>query len=265
VISALKVSYKFFLISGLLFLGQLFSSPAPSQELTAKEIVKKMDELLRGNTSYFKMRMIIYNPDWSRPRELEMYGYESRKEEKAFIRITAPARDRGTGFLKIGYNLWMYIPRTERVMKIPPSMMHQSWMGSDFTNDDLVRESSVVEDYEHKILKVEEHPEKGKVYLLELTPRPGAVVVWGKILLWVWDQGYIPLKEQFFDEEGRLVNEMLFSEIKEVEGRKIPTKWEMRSMTKPGHKTVIYLEDMKFDLKIEPIIFTEKNLKSRNW
>ena len=248
----------------ILILLMTFSFPAFSQELSAEEIVQKVDELLRAETNYFKMKMIIYNPDWSKPRQLEMFGYESKKDEKAFIRITAPARDRGTGFLKIGYNLWMYIPRTERVIKIPPSMMHQSWMGSDFTNDDLVRESSIVKDYVHKIVKIEDHPEKGKIYVLELTPKPGAAVVWGKILLWIWDQGFIPLKEQFFDEEGRLINELIFSEIKEMGGRKIPTRWEMRSMTKPGHRTVMIVEEAKFNIKISPVIFTEKNLKSKN-
>ena len=236
-----------------------------AEELTADELVAKMDALLRGQTSYSKMKMIVSNPDWSSPREIEMFSYESVKDSKSFTRITAPARDKGTGFLKIGFNLWSYVPSTERVMKMPPSMMHDSWMGSDFTNDDLVRESSIVNDYTHKIKNVADNPAGGKTYEVELTPKPNAPVVWGKLEAWVWDQGFVPLKEQFFDEQGKLVNEMIFSEVREIGGRKLPTVWEMRSMTKPGHKTVMQVSDMKFDLKIDPGIFTEKNLQSKNW
>jgi len=244
----------------------LFPFPNTSaQTLTADELVRKMDELLRGETSYSKMKMLIYNPDWPGPREIEMSAYESVKDSKSFIRIIAPARDRGTGFLKIGFNLWMYVPATERVMKMPPSMMHESWMGSDFTNDDLVRESSIVKDYEHKLIGVDDHPEAGKTYKLELVPKPGAAVVWGRILVWVWDQGFVPLKQQYFDEQGKMISEMIFSGLKPMAGRKIPTVWEMHSMTKPGHKTVFQIEQMEFDLKIDPGIFTEKNLKSKNW
>ncbi len=258
------------IISTAAFVLIAFGLVAPSsrlsgEDLSAEELVKKMDDLMRGGTSYMELKMVIHNPDWARPREFEMFSYDSRKEEKAFIRITSPARDRGSGFLKIGYNLWMYVPRTERVMKVPPSMMHQSWMGSDFTNDDLVRESSIVKDYDHKILEVEDHPEGGRVYHVELLPKPEAPVVWGKILLWVWDNGFIPTKQQFFDEDQRLVSEMIFSEAKEMGGRVIPTVWEMRSMTKPGHRTVLNVEKAGFDMEIDPGIFTERNLKSKDW
>jgi len=258
-----KTLGKISILSGLgLFLA---CSELSAQALSADELVAKMDSLLRGTSSYMKMKMTIFNPDWSGPREIEMFAYVVLKDSKSFIRITAPARDRGTGFLKIGYNLWMFVPSTERVMKIPPSMMHESWMGSDFTNDDLVRESSVVKDYDHKILKVEDNPQGGKNYSLELIPKPGAPVVWGKILVWVWDRGYVPLKEQYFDEAGKLVNEMIFSEVQDMGGRKIPSKWEMRSMNKPGHKTEFKILEAKFDFNIEQGTFTEKNLKSKNW
>lgn len=243
----------------------LLAAPRLSgQELSAREIVQKMDTLLRGKSSYTKMKITIYNPDWSKPRVMEFYAYESTEDKKAFIRITSPPRDQGTGFLKIEYNLWMYLPATERVMKIPPSMMHQSWMGSDFSNDDLVKESSLVNDYEQKITGVETDPEQGKVFQLELLPKPSAQVVWGKILLRVREQGFVPLREQYFDEQGRLVNEMTFSQVQEIGGRTLPTVWEMHSTTKPGHRTVLELREAEFNLAIPPGTFTEKNLKTRN-
>jgi len=250
---------------GLILIGLALGLSLKAQSLGAEELVKEMDELMRGESSYSQMRMRIHNPDWSKPRELEMFAYEDKLQEKFFIRITAPARDRGTGFLKIGKNLWMFVPGTERVMKIPPSMMRESWMGSDFTNDDLVRESSLVKDYIPKIITTEAHPEGGTIYQLELVPKPESAIIWRKILVWVWDRGYLPLREQFFDEQNKPVNEIVFSQVKKMSGREIPTVWEMRSLTKPGHKTTLELLEIKFDLKIEPGIFTERNLKSRNW
>ena len=256
-------SGKIILAAGLFM--ALAAGPAVGQELSADELVAKMDALLRGSSSYCKMSMSISNPDWGKPRSFELFAYAEEKDQKSFIRITGPAGDRGTGFLKIGYNLWMYVPATEKVLKIPPSMMHDSWMGSDFTNDDLVRESSVVKDYDHRTVSADPSPEGGLVYQLELKPKPNAPVVWGKILVWIWDRGFIPIKEQYFDEQGRMISEMIFSEVKEMGGRTIPTVWEMHSMTKPGHKTELRLSEMKFDLKIDPGIFTEKNLKSKNY
>ena len=251
--------------SCLIALTLALAFPVFGQMLTADEVVAKMDALLRGETSYMKVKMTMYNPDWSGPRELEMFAYETVKDSRSFIRITEPARERGTGFLKIGYNLWMYMPAAEKVMKIPPSMMRDSWMGSDFSNDDLMHESSIVRDYEHKIINLADHQQGGKVYQVELLPKPNAPVVWGKILVWVWDQGFIPLKEQNFEESGKMVDEMIFSEVREMGGRKLPSKWEMRSMTKPGHKTELLITEVKFDIDINSGIFTEKNLKSKNW
>jgi outer membrane lipoprotein-sorting protein len=250
-----------------LFSVLISAAEKPDKELSADELVRKIDKLLRGQNSYMDMKMTVHNPDWSRSREFEMYAYDSRKDEKAFIRITSPARDRGTGFLKIGYNLWMYVPRTEKVMKIPPSMMHQSWMGSDFTNDDLVRESSIVDDYNHEIIEVKDHQEGGREYRLELLPKPDAPVVWGKIILWVWDREdvLVPTRQQFFDESGRMINEMIFSDMKEMGDRTIPARWEMRSMTKPGHRTVLEIREAKFNIEVSPGTFTERNLKSKDW
>jgi len=193
----MRFLYKALSGLGFILIGLAFGLSLKAQSLSAEELVKKMDQLMRGESSYSRMRMSIHNPDWSKPRELEMFAYEDKNQEKFFIRITAPARDRGTGFLKIGKNLWMFVPGTERVMKIPPSMMRESWMGSDFTNDDLVRESSLVKDYIPKIITTETHPQGGMIYQLELVPKPESAIIWGKILVWVWDQGIFRFGNNF--------------------------------------------------------------------
>ena len=149
-----------------------------------------------------------------------VFKFWSEGTEKSFILMLAPARDKGVTFLKIGREMWNYIPRINRVIKIPPSMMLQSWMGSDFTNDDLVKESSVVDDYTHEFLGREE--EAGfDAYKVALTPKPTAPVVWAKIVEWIRVDDYVPLKAEYYNERGELIRTLVFLDIEEMGGRTI--------------------------------------------
>jgi hypothetical protein len=148
----------------------------------------------------------------------------------------------------------------ERTIKIPPSMMLQPWMGSDFTNDDLVKSSSLIDDYVSGILR--EEPAGGaQAYVLELIPKPDAAVVWGKILYWVRKSDLIPLKQEFYDERGALIRVMTFSEIRSMGGRTIPTRWEIRPAEKPGNSTAVQIKSAVYDRPIDPEIFTQRNLQ----
>lgn len=236
----------------------LLISPVHAQELTATQIINKADELLRGDTNYGEYEMNITTPHWQ--RTIKMRVWADKGKNKSFIHITYPAKEKGITFLKIDYNLWNYLPKIERVIKIPPSMMMQSWLGSDFTNDDLVKESSIVDDYGHKLIGIEAQGEYD-VYKIELTPKPDAAVVWGKVIFWVRKKGYIPLREEFYNERGELKKVMTLSEIKKVHTRTIPTRWEMVTIAKPGNRTVFKLIDMKFNIPLSDNIFTLKNLK----
>lgn len=236
--------------------------------LGANQIIKKMEAQMRADTNYSEMTMEVHNPNWDRPRSYSMRAWEDRKEEKSFIRITAPPRDKGKAFLKEGNVFKVYIPteRENKPITIPPSLMLQPWMGSDFTYDDMVKESSIIEDYEQTIEKVEK-TDKGKLVQVRLDPRPEAPVVWGMLRIWVNLDNMLPTKWEYYDEEGVKTRVMKLSEVEEMDGRKVPTRWEMTSLDedKEGNKTVLMIEEMKFNLEIPEDTFTEKNLTRRDW
>ncbi|MFQ5649501.1 MAG: outer membrane lipoprotein-sorting protein [bacterium] len=232
------------------------STAAVAQE-TALTIVQKADDLMRGKTMYGQYTLTIIRPEWQRTM---VFKFWSEGTEKSFILMLAPAKDRGVTFLKIKREMWNYIPKINREIKIPPSMMLQSWMGSDFTNDDLVKESSVVTDYTHTLLGREQ--EAGfEAYKVELKPKPEAPVVWGRIIEWIRVADYLPLRAQYFNERGELVRTLVFSDIKEMGGRVIPAKFELIEEKKPGRRTVMLLEEAVFDKPIKKSVFTKQYLR----
>lgn len=226
--------------------------------LSGKEIVEGAESNIRGENHYGVYKMVVHTPSWERTLSLE--AWDDRTNNRAFIKINAPPKDKDTLFLKISNNLWMFIPNLEKVVKIPPSMMLQPWMGSDFNNDDLVKESSLIHDYTHRVAGVEKIDQQDALQI-ELLPKPDAAVVWGKILYWVMPNEFIPLREQFFDEKGRLIKDLRFSEVKSTGGRKIPTLYRMVPMGKEGRHTLLMIETVKFNQKFDESIFSMKNLK----
>jgi outer membrane lipoprotein-sorting protein len=238
----------------VLMLISVFGHAAPPD---AHELVKRTDMALRGKTQQGKARMTVRTPDWERTLEMD---YWSVNPNKTFILINAPAKEAGTSTLRIGSNMWNYLPKVERVIKIPPSLMLQAWMGSDFTNDDLVKESSLVNDYTHKI--VGEVTEGGDAcYQVLATPKPDAAVVWGKLVLAIRKSDSLPRKEEFYDEKGELMKVLTYEDIRRAGGRDYPMRWKMVSVTKPGHETVLVYSDLKFDTRIPDRIFTQQNMK----
>ena len=229
-----------------------------AEQLTPQEIVKRADDLLRGDTSQGQYRMSVETPGWKRTLELKAH---SIGREKTFIRILSPPKEAGITTLRIENEMWNYLPKVERTIKIPPSMMFQSWMGSDFNNDDLVKESSIVYDYTHKILD-EKEAGSHDVYKIELIPLPEAPVTWGKLLLWVRKSDFAPLRDEFYSEHGKLIKVLEYSEIRQMSDRRIPTVWKMTSVTKEGHVTVIEVIDVVYNEPVSESIFTLSNLKS---
>lgn len=197
--------------------------------------------------------MTIATPRWQRTLELRAW---MERPKRSFIRILGPAKEKGIGSLRIGSEMWNYLPNVERTIKIPPSMMLQPWMGSDLTNDDLVKSSSVIDDYTHRMLR-----EEDGAWVLELLPRPESAVVWGKILYWIRKQDFVPLKEEFYDERGTLVRTMTFSEVRLVGGRSIPTRWQIRPADKPGTSTTFVIRSAVYDRPLGAEIFTQRNLQ----
>lgn len=223
----------------------------------AKEIVQTMDKKWRGEYSTQEMTMTIIRPTWERSISMKSWSHGN---DYSMIYITAPAKERGQVFLKREKEMWNWVPSIDRMIKLPPSMMMQSWMGSDFTNDDLIRESSIVEDYEHKIIGEEEL--QGRMcHVIELTPKPEAPVVWGKVIIWITKDDYLQLKIEFYDEDGYLVNTQLLSDIKSIGGRVIPTRMEMIPADEEGKKTVVVIESADYDTKVPQSFFSQQNMK----
>lgn len=224
---------------------------------TGRELVAHVEQLLWGKTNQGVAEMTVTTPRWE--RKLNMRFWMDRPN-RTFIRIAAPPKEAGIGSLRIRAEMWNYLPAVERVIKIPPSMMLQPWMGSDMTNDDLVKESSAVEDYVHTLLGTEE-TDGVKVYRVHSAPKSEAAVVWGKIIYKIRVADRLPYKQEYYDERGELIRVLTFSEVRELGGRTIPTRWEMRPLAKPQNKTVFVLKQMTFNQTISEDIFSLRNLQ----
>jgi outer membrane lipoprotein-sorting protein len=235
----------------------LVGSSAAFAQLSALEIVQKSEDNLRGQSSITEMEINIVRPSWNRTMVAKSWAKGS---EKSMILIKEPARDKGTVFLKRDKEIWNYIPTVERNIKLPPSMMMQSWMGTDFNNDDLVRESSAVTDYTHKLLG-EENINGTACYKIEFTPKPTAAVVWGKIIGYISKDHFLQLRSEFYDEDGELINVMEGFDVKKMDGRFLPSRMRMTPMDKEGHYTEMIYKDISFDVKIEDSFFTTQNMK----
>ncbi len=219
----------------------------------AREVIVRLQKLLRSDTNIARYTMTVKTADWT--RSITMDSWDDRPGKQFFIRVLAPKKDRGVSYLKQGNNLWMYMPKLERDIRIPPSMMLSSWMGSDFTNDDLVKSSSVIDDYTHKLIGRD-----GKLLTIESIPKEDAPVVWGRLIHVVHSDG-IPLSEEFYDEDGEKVRTLQFADVREVAGRTIPTSWVMLPADEPGKSTELRIDAIEFDPPIPETIFTRANLK----
>jgi outer membrane lipoprotein-sorting protein len=249
-----KIVFHLFavLIIGFGFMG--FDTTEPS----ATEIIKKMDSKFRGLSSQSTMTMSVVRPKWTRTMKMKSW---TKGDDYSLILVTEPVSDKGVAFLKREKEMWQWQPSIGRVIKLLPSMMSQSWMGSDFTNDDLSNQSSIIVDYDHqKTGKVNLYDRE--CYKIELTPKPDAPVVWGRIVVWVDTKEYLQLKTEFYDEDNYLVNTMRGSEIKNMNGRTVTTRMDIIPEDESGNKTILIYNDIKFDVKLEDSFFSVQNMKN---
>lgn len=235
------------------------ASTSPAQEPSARDVVDRAEKALWGTTLQAQLSMTVTTPRWERTLELQAWIERPRR---SFIRILSPAKEAGIASLRIGPEMWNYLPTVERTIKIPPSMMMQPWMGSDFTNDDLVKESNIIDDYTHRILATDTVA-GALMYVVEALPKPDAAVVWGRIVFRIRKADFLPVREEFYDERGTLVRVMTFSDVRGLGGRTIPTKWEMRPVARTGNVTTIIMKSATYDKGIAAETFTQRNLTKR--
>ena len=246
-------------ITFLLITGFLIAlNPAKAQNAT--EIIRKSDEKMQGKSSYSEMTMTIVRPKWT--RTVSFKSCNSGRDFSMTL-ITAPAKDKGQTFMKRKNEMWSWNAKIRRLIKLPPSMLSQGWMGSDFSNDDLLKESSIVLDYNHKITGSEKIAGKD-CYKIEMIPKEEAAVVWGKLIKWISKDDYLQLKTMYYDEDDYLVKTEIASKIKMLGGREIPSYFELIPADEEGHKTIVEMTKMAFDIKVSDNFFSQQNMKKGN-
>ena len=231
-----------------------------AQAQTPREVVDKVDRLLRGNSSRGDMTMQITTAHWSRTLTMKVWSLGTAY---SLVRVTSPRKEAGTATLKVENEVWNYLPRVDRTIKIPPSMMMGSWMGSHFTNDDLVKESRMVDDYDITV-GYEGARDGVAVWEFVLTPKPEAAVVWGKVVEQVRKSDLMPVWAKYYDEDGTLVRTMEFSDYRTFSGRKVPATLEVIPADKPSERTVVIYQALEFDVGLTPAFFSLRTLTDQS-
>ncbi|MGF1749327.1 outer membrane lipoprotein-sorting protein [Vibrio cionasavignyae] len=225
---------------------------------TPTEIVEQSDKSMRGDSSYSELTMRIIRPEWTRSMSMKSW---TKNQTLSLVLVTAPAKDKGSASLKRDREMWNWIPNIERVIKIAPSMLGQSWMGSDFTNDDLINQSSIVVDYTHQLVG-EESFDGVDTWVIDAVARPDAPVVWSKVRLWISQSSYLQRKAEFYDEFDEKVSTMQSFDVKSLGNRMVATRMEMVPADKPGHKTEMITHAAQFDFAIEDSFFSQSQMKT---
>jgi outer membrane lipoprotein-sorting protein len=224
---------------------------------SAYDIVKKSDDKIRGTSSFAIIKIKAIRPSWSKEMTIKAW---SRNTKYSVALVVSPAKEKGIVFLRRDKEVWNYMPSIERTIKLPPSMMTQGWMGTDLTNDDMIKQSSILVDYTHKIV-AEEKIDNHDTWKIKLTPKENAAVVWGKIFLWIDKTNFNQLKGEYYDEDNFLINTIIASKIKDFDGKKLPSHMEFIPEEKEGNKTVIDYLEWKFGMKIPEKYFTTAYMK----
>jgi outer membrane lipoprotein-sorting protein len=233
------------------------TAQTPAQTPTAIEIVRRADDNRQGKNSYSEMRMTIVRPTWQREIGIKSWA---KGDDYSLAIITAPAKEKGQAFLKRQKDLWNWMPSIGRMIKMSSSVMGQSWMGSDFTNDDLVRQTSIVNDYTHAS-NGDERVREFDCYKVTLTPKENAAVVWGKVVMWITKSGFVEVKTESYDEDGVLVNTFNGYDVKQYGTRRLCSRMEITPADKPEQKTVMTVIKYDFDTAIDEGFFSQQKMK----
>lgn len=245
------------LLTVLVSASAISSSGASAQTPPASDIIRSSINHWRGVTSVGEMTMIIHRPDWERSMSMQAW---TRGDEQSLVRVTSPARDAGNATLINGDDMWSFAPRINRVVKIPSSMMGQSWMGSDFSNKDISKSTDVLTQYDHTLIDTQQ-TENHEVFVIEATPHDDAPVVWGKEVYYIRDD-YVLLKQEFWSQDGELIKFLESFDIVEMGGRNVASRMRMQTLAKPNEWTEIVQHSAQFDVELSSSLFTVANLRN---
>ncbi len=240
-----------------LFSTLVLSTTPDSNDISPRNLIQQAMDHWRGLSSYSEMTMTIHRPDWQRSMSMRSW---TKGEKTTLVRVTEPKKDTGNGTLTKDNNMWTYAPKVNRIIKVPSSMMSQSWMGSDFSNKDISKSTDIIDQYDHKILETRQQ-DGHTIYVIESIPHEDAAVVWGKEILSIRDD-YILTEQQFWDQDNILVKSMKALEIKELGGRTVASIIRMSKQDKPEEWTQMSVQDIKFDQDHPDSLFTLSSLRN---
>lgn len=240
-----------FMLTGLLPALAFATDPDPGR------LIKQAYDNWRGTSSYTEITMTVHRPDWERSMSMQSW---TRGDDDALVRFTAPAKDAGNATLKLADDMWIFNPRLNQILKLPASMMAQSWMGSDFSYNDLARANDVLTEYSHR-LTGREQADGHTVYIVEALPKPEAATVWGKQVMRIRDDGVL-LGEDYFDQDMQLVKSMQTRTVAELGGRQYPVVMTMQKAGSDDEWTRISAERGRFDIPVPAALLTKSNLRN---
>lgn len=246
---------KRFLLPCVLLLSQSVFAIDESQD--ARELVRDAIEHWRGLSSYTEMTMVIHRPDWERSMTMRAW---TKGQEQSLVRVVEPRKDRGNGTLIDDNNMWTFSPKINRVIKVPSSMMGQSWMGSDFSNKDIARADDIIDQYEHSVLS-QQTIDDIVVYEIESVPHEDAAVVWGREVLKI-RADHVVLEHAFYDQDGALVKKLVSLEIADMGGRTIAKRQRMTKADEPEEWTEIGVNEVEYEIELNDSVFTLSNLRN---
>jgi outer membrane lipoprotein-sorting protein len=240
-----------------LFFSTSAGIAADAETRSATDIVRDALDHWRGLSSHGEMTMTIHRPDWERSMSMESW---SEGEKLSLVRVTAPQKDRGNGTLIDDNKMWTFSPKVNRVIKVPSSMMNQSWMGSDFSNKDISRTDDIVLEYDHTLLS-ETEQEGITVYEIQSVPHEDAAVVWGREVLKIREDN-VMLEQRFYDQDNVLVKTLRTLEVAEMGGRAVAARQRMEKEDNPDEWTEIKMDFVEFDVELGSNVFTLSNLRN---
>lgn len=253
----MKAAALFIIHVAALHLSTGTARPLRATEPNVEALLRKADDMMRGESSEGKVSMHVKTAHWDRTLTMEVW---SQGTEKTLIRILAPPKERGTTTLKVGNQIWNYLPKVDRTIKVPASMMSGSWMGSHFTNDDLVKHTRLSDDFDSTLIG-QSRVDDGQLYIIECIPKPDAPVVWGKVVVKIRAADELPEEVTYYDEDGQLVRTMDFSDIRELGGRRLPRRVKVIPADEPDEFTEINYEEMRFGVEHPEETFTLQALR----
>lgn len=234
------------------------SAAFAAETLSPTDIIRDGERQMRGESTQAVMKMVIKKPGLNRVLKLRAWALG---EKNALVEILQPAKEEGISSLRVSDQMWNYLPKADQVVRVPTSLMLQSWMGSDFTNDDLMKRSSLVADYTHKILKTAATNRQNAI-LIECKPKPDAPVVWGKVLYWARASDRLPLKQMYYDERGKWIRTLHYSRFRKMDDRVVPTVARVEVAESRKQSTTIYYEKVLYDRVIDRALFNQDVLRS---